>query len=60
MLERWIVRHWIALCIGCLTMGIFLRVAYHLRGYLAVGSEWLVIPVAFLIESAVREIKGQR
>ncbi|HIY02373.1 MAG TPA: hypothetical protein IAA26_11100 [Candidatus Blautia faecipullorum] len=57
MLERWIVKHWLALCIGCLGMGAALRVTYHLRGYLAVGGEWMIIPMVFLIEKAIREIK---
>ena len=54
MLERWIARHWIALITGCLLMGIAIRVAYNERGYAAVGSEWLIIPVVFFIEHIIR------
>ena len=46
MLERWIVKHWIALSVGCLLM----RMAYAQRGYAAIGGEWAIIPIVFLIE----------
>ena len=45
MLERWIVKHWIALSAGCLLMA-----AYAQRGYAAIGGEWAIIPIVFLIE----------
>lgn len=54
MLEKWIVRHWIALCVGCVLMGIALRVAYAERGFVAFGTEWLIIPVVFVIEKVYR------
>lgn len=54
MLEKWIVRHWIELCIGCVLMGIFLRVAYNNRGYMAFGSEWLIIPAVFAVFHFIR------
>ncbi len=47
MLEKWIVRHWMELCIGCVLMGIFLRIAYNIRGHMEFGGEWLVIPIVF-------------
>lgn len=60
MLEKWIVRHWIALCIGCVLMGIALRVAYAERGYMAFGSEWLIIPVVFVAERYIRKYMRRR
>ena len=45
MLERWIVKHWIALSAGCLLMAAAVRMAYA-----AIGGEWAIIPIVFLIE----------
>ena len=39
MLERWIVKHWIALSTGCLLMAAAVRMAYAQRGYAAIGGE---------------------
>ncbi len=50
MLERWIIKHWIALSVGCLMMAVVVRMAYAYRGYAAIGSEWAIIPIIFLIE----------
>ena len=50
MLERWIVEHWIALSAGCLLMAAAVRMAYAQRGYAAIGGEWAIIPIVFLIE----------
>ena len=60
MLEKWIARHWIALCVGCVLMGIALRVAYAERGYMAFGSEWLIIPVVFVAERYIRKYVRRR
>lgn len=60
MLERWIVRHWIALCGGCVLTGIALRIAYAERGYFALGSEWLIIPAAFALEGCIRKYRRKR
>lgn len=50
MLERWIVKHWIALSAGCLLMAAAVRMTYAQRGYAAIGGEWAIIPIVFLIE----------
>lgn len=54
MIEKWIVRHWKALCSGCVLMGIAIRAVYASRGYIAIGGEWAIIPIAFLIEQSIR------
>ena len=56
MIEKWIVRHWIALCIGCVLNGIVLRIAYAERGYVAMGAEWLIIPIVFTVETFCRSL----
>lgn len=40
MLERWIVKHWIALSAGCLLMAAAVRMTYAQRGYAAIGGEY--------------------
>ncbi len=61
MLERWIVKHWIALSGGCLLMALAVRIAYAQRGYAAIGNEWAIIPITFLIEWFIRaRRKGAR
>ncbi|MDO4305722.1 MAG: hypothetical protein Q4C77_02730 [Eubacteriales bacterium] len=60
MLEKWLVRHWKALCSGCILTGIAIRIAYAERGYMAFGSEWLIIPVAFAIERFARNKSRSR
>lgn len=60
MLEKWIVRHWIALCAGCVLTGIALRIAYAERGYMAMGAEWLIIPVIFTGEYFYRNLHRRK
>ena len=60
MLEKWIVRHWIALASGCVLTGIVLRITYATRGQLVIGGEWLIIPALFLIEYFIREGKRRK
>lgn len=54
MMERWIVKHWIALSMGCSLMAVAVRIAYAQRGYIAIGSEWAIIPLMFLVEWFIR------
>lgn len=50
MLERWIVKHWIALSAGCLLMAAAVRMAYARRGYAAIGGEAVMsYPKLFII-----------
>ena len=49
MLERWIVKHWIALSAGCLLMAAAVRMAYAQRGYAAIGGEELVFLELFRV-----------
>lgn len=60
MLEKWIVRHWIALCVGCVLMGFALRIAYAERGRMGFGGEWLIIPMVFAVERHIRKCRRRR
>ena len=60
MLEKWIIRHWIALCVGCVLMGIALRIAYAERGYMAFGGEWLIIPAVFAVEGYIKKMRRRK
>ena len=40
MLERMIVKHWIALTVGFTLLGVLIRVRYNTQGHFAIGSEW--------------------
>lgn len=54
MLGRWIIRHWGAICIGCVLMGLIVRIVYAERGYVALGMEWLIVPMVFAAEGWIR------
>lgn len=41
MLERMIVKHWIALTVGFTLLGVLIRVRYNTQGHFAIGGEWL-------------------
>nr|WP_300649492.1 hypothetical protein [uncultured Anaerobutyricum sp.] len=60
MLERWIIRHWIALTAGSVATGIVLHITYAIRGQLVIGGEWTIIPMMFLIEYFIREGKRRK
>lgn len=57
MIETWIEKHWMALCAGCVLMGISLRAVYVERGYMAIGSEWMIIPMVFAIENCIKKCR---
>jgi len=50
--------------ISCLITAVFIKWAYMERGYLAFGSEWLVLPTWLLlslqIKSWIRELRKDR
>lgn len=50
MLERMIVKHWIALTVGFTLLGVLIRVRYNTQGHFAIGGEWLVPEFMLFIE----------
>lgn len=56
---KWIIKNWLILAAGIILTALAVRCAYHERGYIAVGSEWTVLPFMFLIRALYREIKEE-
>lgn len=58
MLERMIVKHWIALTVGFTLLGVLIRVRYNTQGHFAIGGEWLVPEFMLFIEWLIRMMRG--
>ena len=58
MLERMIVKHWIALTVGFTLLGVLIRVRYNTQGHFAIGSEWLVPAFMLFLEWLIRMMRG--
>lgn len=56
---KWIIKNWLILAAGIILTALAVRYAYHERGYIAVGSEWTVLPFMFLLRALYREIKEE-
>ena len=48
---KWIIKNWLILAAGIILTALAVRYAYHERGYIAVGSEWTVLPFMFLLRA---------
>jgi hypothetical protein len=57
MIERLIIKHWVALSVGCVLLGITIRITYEDRGHFAFGSEWAIIPLVFIVEIFIRNVR---
>ena len=58
-MEKFITRNWIWFVIGIILTRKAVEYAYIERGYVAFGSEWLVLPVVLLIVHFVREVRAE-
>ena len=58
MLERMIVKHWMALTVGFVLLGVLIRVRYNTQGHFAIGGEWLVPEFMLFIEWLIRMMRG--
>lgn len=58
-----ILKNWLLLTVGLILTAVCVRVAYQERGYIAVGGEWLVIPLLVtgkaLIKSVAEDILNE-
>ncbi len=51
-----ILKNWLLLTVGLILTAVCVRVAYQERGYIAVGGEWLVIPILVTIKAVVKSV----
>lgn len=58
MLERMIVKHWIALTVGFTLLGVLIRVRYNTQGHFAIGGEWLAPAFMLFLEWLIRMMRG--
>lgn len=56
---KWIIKNWLILAAGIILTALAVRYAYRERGYIAVGSEWTVLPFMFLLRALCRETKEE-
>lgn len=53
-----ILKNWLLLTVGLALTAICVRVAYQERGYIAVGGEWLFIPLLVTGRSLIKSVAG--
>lgn len=51
-----ILKNWLLLTVGLILTAVCVRVAYQERGYIAVGGEWLVIPLLVTIKAIAKSV----
>lgn len=51
-----ILKNWLLLTVGLILTAVCVRVAYQERGYIAVGGEWLVIPLLVTIKVIAKSV----
>lgn len=56
-MEKFIIRNWSWLVIGIVLTRKAVEFAYAERGYVAVGGEWLVLPVVLGLTHFARELR---
>lgn len=56
MLERMIAKHWIALTVGFVLLGVLIRARYNTQGHFAIGGEWLMPCFMLFVEWLIRKM----
>ena len=51
-----ILKNWLLLTVGLILTAVGVRGAYQERGYIAVGGEWLVIPLLVTVKAVVKSV----
>lgn len=54
---KWVCKNWLILTTGIFLTALAVQYAYADRGYIAAGSEWLIIPFMFFCRNAARQIR---
>lgn len=57
MLERMIAKHWIALTVGFVLLGVLIRLRYNTQGRFAIGGEWLMPVFMLFVERLIRKMR---
>ena len=60
MLERTIAKHWVALTVGFVLLGVLIRVRYNTQGHFAIGSEWLMPGIVLFVEWLIRKMQKSK
>lgn len=50
------LKNWLLLTVGLILTAVCVSVAYQERGYIAVGGEWLVIPLLVTVKAVVKSV----
>lgn len=51
-----IMKNWLLLTVGLVLTAICVKIAYEERGYIAVGGEWLVMPILVTVRAMARSV----
>ena len=55
-MKKYLVKNWHLILAGIALTAFALPHTYSIRGYFAIGVEWLILPVILLIDYMVREV----
>lgn len=53
---EFVVDNWISLTVGFLLAACAFQYAYECRGYIAIGSEWIVLPFTVFVFKGVKKL----
>ncbi len=53
---KWVCKNWLMLTVGLILTTLAVQYAYSVRGYIAIGSEWLILPFMFFCKSFARQV----
>lgn len=56
---KWIIRNWLTISVGLILTALAVRYMYYDRGYIAFGSEWLILPFIFLVKGLYLDMKRE-
>lgn len=59
MLERMIAKHWIALTVGFVLLGVLIRARYNTQGHFAIGGEWLMPVFMLFVDWLIRKMREE-
>lgn len=59
MLERMIAKHWVALTVGFVLLGVLIRARYNTQGHFAIGGEWLMPVFMLFVDWLIRKMREE-